>query len=82
MENNLLANITGSIRVNIASDDNGASQITASWEGGDIVGISEEFLEYADPKFIQREGDLITICQFHLRLIGGDGRTYLAQRIE
>lgn len=82
MEDSLRKSITGRINISAVYGADGVDGVTASWEGGDIVGVTKEFLEGSDPEFVQQEGDIITICQFRLQLIGGNANMYLAQRID
>jgi hypothetical protein len=43
--------------------------ITAEWTGPERVLISDELMKTANPLYWQRDGDLLTICQFKLRVI-------------
>lgn len=52
----------------------------AIWEGGEIAGISKEFLEDADGRFVQRDGDFIQIGDLRVQIVDFDERAYLVKK--
>ena len=84
IKENPYARITGKLSITAErllnrSDEN----LIFMWEGGDIIGITEELLSAADSRFIQRDGDELTIGQFKLKIIDHypSLAIYLAQRV-
>jgi len=80
--NSSIPEITGTINLKQTYDrENGnAESIEATWEGGDVVAFSRELLEQADNKWLCRDGEKITVCQFNLEVIADMGRTIYARR--
>lgn len=78
--------INGIIRFQARYSADGTTEaVVAQWEGGDIVGISAELLEQADPRFLSRMGDIIHICQYTVKIVeieGNPPRTYICERVE
>lgn len=56
--------VTGWIRV-VEAD----SRVTGEWVGGDVAAMSYELLEGGDPRYLQREGDIVTLCGHRMRII-------------
>lgn len=63
--------------------DRATDEITATWEGGAVVRISPQLIDAGDPRYVERTGNDLTMCQFKLRILGktttGD---YIAQRVD
>lgn len=75
--------ITGDVVCTGFYNDNGDTvDVTAEWRGGDVVGISDALLAYSDERWIRREGDIIHICQFRVRVFDHWGDVWYAQRID
>ncbi len=57
--------------------------VSAEWFGPKYLKISQELMHQADQDVFKREGDLLTICQYHLKIIGRDELgDYIAERID
>lgn len=59
--------------------------LAATWMGGDVIGVTAEVLEMGDRQVIRRDGDIICIAQFTLRILGVYGQpnalVYICQRV-
>jgi len=71
---------TGTIRVKQLPDDT----LVGWWEGGDILAMSYDLFEVADSRYLQRDGDVVTLLQFKMRVIADrpEKETLYLQRIE
>lgn len=58
--------------------------LTATWLGGDVIGVTPELLAAGDPKHIRRDGDEIQLMQYRMKIIGVDYSppTYVCKRID
>jgi len=56
---------TGTIRVRRLEDD----ALAGWWEGGDVLAMDYDLFDDADPQYLQRDGDIVTLLQFKMRVI-------------
>lgn len=76
--------ITGMMRISETQDDEGnLVEMQATWSGNEKLLVSKPFLDDLDPRWAKRNGDMLTICQYTLKLLAyyPDEQLYIAQRI-
>lgn len=65
--------------------DRNGDQMTARWVGGTVIGITADTLEQGSRKYIRRDGDLIHIAQFTVKILGVNHQpsslVYICQRV-
>jgi hypothetical protein len=46
--------------------------VSFEWEGANVVGITDELIEDADPDYLALDGELLTIGPYKLKVLGRD----------
>lgn len=63
----------GSIETCSECDQEGnVINVTGEWKGGDFLQMSYEFLESLDPRWGKREGNIITLLYFKMKIVDDD----------
>ena len=77
------ADVYGKIVVIVSRSPQGKLVYEGDWRGPDKVMISKQLMEdHLDPPF-HRDGDDITLCQYHLKILGRDIHgDYVAERVK
>src|SRR3990167_9997385 len=74
---------TGKIKFKIDNYRQPNEVITAEWEGPPTIRISDQLMTSHDERYWKQDGDILTICQYKLRLTGKRGIDYfIAERID
>jgi hypothetical protein len=65
------------------SSNNEIDRVDVTWEGGTIAGISKALLDDVDPRYVQRNGNLITFGSLQVRIVDFDVLTecYFVERV-
>jgi len=81
--NSLVKQITGRVEMRPLERDADGYVVDArfEWIGGDVVGITQDLLREADPRWLKREGAMISAGPFDLLVIAENERLVLAKRI-
>lgn len=80
--------MTGQVICSATYDSMGiVENVTVQWEGGDVIGISNDFIDNHDPRWVQIDDTtgIITLCQFKLEAfayVPGTHGLWLARKIE
>ena len=77
------AQITGNIIISKSYEDD---VVVATWEGGNIIGLSKSFVEYAENEntsYVTKHGSYIKICDFTVKIFDyyDECDLYLAERV-
>jgi hypothetical protein len=62
-------------------DDALPATVKAKWEGGDVVAFTQELFDLGRP-WLKREGDIITACQYHMKVVEERDGVVYARRID
>ena len=55
-------------------------KVTAEWEGPDELWITKDLVDQADTRYLQRDGDTLTMCQYKVKILGETDAYYITKR--